>query len=105
MKRIRFNEGSSGRVVCRFFSSTGQLEVPDSIQYRIDCSDNDEEIRDWTSVTPDSAVAIQLSADDNDTILVNQEIEKHVVTVEATYGAEKVTDSIDYEVRNLRFLP
>ncbi len=101
----RVNEGSSAQLVATFLDAAREEAVPQSVEYRVDCVENGERIRDWTSKTPAPVVAIDLTDEDNVSVLLNKGIERHEVTVRAGYGINDfITSKYVYEVANLRFL-
>lgn len=104
MKRV--DEGSDATLVLTFYDAAGVLTTPSSIEYRVDCLDNRMQLRDWTSVPPNSQVDVDLTPEDNESVMVAKSIEVHEVTVRAEHsGIRIITGRFQYEVQNLRFLP
>lgn len=103
MKTI--NEGSTGRLILRFYDKYGRGIVPESVRYRIDDVDSNDEVREWTEITPESYEhTLLLTRTDNDIIATsgNPEYERRRVTIEYIYNTDEyVTDEIYYRVRNL----
>lgn len=88
----------------RFLNEHGQLQMPATVQYRIDCLSSGAQVRDWTDVTPGPTVQIPIPSEDN-RILAGLDRELRRVTVVASYGdGELVPDEYDYVVKNLRYL-
>jgi hypothetical protein len=102
----RVNEGVSAILGVTFKDHDGQLQPPLTIRYRVDCVDNKQELRDWTVVvSPASEIEIELTPSDNAIVFVSRGVERHVVTVEATYSGDgQIAEEYEYEVKNLRFL-
>ncbi len=75
------------------------------MEYRVDCADNRQQLRDWTTVAADSPLDIQLTPDDNESVITTKAVEVHEVTVRAEYGGtQQITGKYRYEVENLRFM-
>ena len=99
------NEGTTSYVTASFYDNNDVLAVPTTIQYRIDCLTNNQQVKDWTSVTADSAVTITISSTENALINQRQSTETRVVTIKATYGSgDEVTEEYQYGVTNLNFI-
>lgn len=105
MRMKRVNEGSSALLTVGFFDADDTPAVPQSVEYRIDCVETGEQIRDWVSLSPAPEISISLTAEDNASMQTGRSVEQHEVTVRAGYGsAQYLTDRYKYEVANLRFL-
>lgn len=105
MATMRINEGTTARVCVEFFDEDGVLTAPQSVEYRLDVKDNGQEILDWTPIAPAATIEILISDEENDSFIPTQALERHAVTVRATYDmTEQITGQYVYEVRNLRFL-
>lgn len=102
----RIKENTTAILSLVFKNDQGELEAPQSIQYRVDCVENREQLRDWTVVTPSLAeVEIELTPEDNACVHTHRGVERHVVTVKADYnGDQQLNNECIYEVQNLRFL-
>lgn len=104
MENKQISEGTTATLSMAFFDPDGDAVVPATLRYRIDCVQNRQQIRDWTSLTPAAQVDVELTEDDNDNV-TSRASEIHEVTVEATYGASgQITSCYRYTVKNLPFL-
>lgn len=104
LKRVK--EGTTAVVTVNLYDDEGILANPSTLEYRIDCVESREQIRDWTSVpSPSSPDEVTLTPEDNACMMPERDIEKHEITFRATYdGGTEVTSRYVYEVANLRFL-
>lgn len=97
------NEESSAFLTVSFYDKNDELTTPSSIQYRLDCLTNDQQIRDWTAFSPASVIEIGLNANDNSIIDQGNFEEIRLVTIEAYFGvSDKLTTTYQYLVKNLR---
>jgi hypothetical protein len=97
------NEESSAFLTVRFYDKNDELTTPSSIQYRLDCLTNNEEVRTWTALAPASVIEIGLDATDNAIVDQWNHTELRIITIEAYYGvSDKLTTTFKYLVKNLR---
>jgi len=74
------NEGSRCFIKAKFFDNTGKQQIPSSVSYRVDCETTGTLIQDWTSVTPDVQVEVQINATLNKIVNQRNDIERKTVT-------------------------
>ncbi len=91
-------EGCSAWLQVTLLDKLGELAVPTSVRYRIDCLTVATQIKDWTAATAASTQEIFLSANDHVIIGPKNKQETLRVTVEATYAssADRITSEFDY---------
>ena len=78
-------------------------ESPANISYRIDCLSNKTEIVPDTAVTPAAEVEITLKPAINIIVDQNKTVERRLVTVTATYGADDaLVREYEYNIKNMR---
>lgn len=95
------NENSAARLTVTFLDFDSEQSAPSSVTYRVDTAAG-VQLRDDTSLTPAGQIQITLNAVDNAINDSNLEMEQHVVTVKASYGAnDKLNAVFRYNVRNL----
>lgn len=109
MSRIKvINEQNSQSLVFNLEDEDGEPAVPERFEYRIDCLEGGEAIRDWTNVTPAAEIVVPLTSQDNAMVNADREWETHVVTVRANYAGsgdpDYLTEEVRYRVKNLAFL-
>lgn len=99
------NEASTCTVRARFYNNSNDLAVPESARYSIRDLTNDRIVRDWTSVTVNSQIDIEVSAEDNLCFTNNRRpkrFEERVVTVQVNAGQDSQrTAEVKYWIRNL----
>lgn len=97
------NEESSAFLTVEFYDKNDELTTPSSVQYRLDCLTNNQEVRTWTAFNPASVIEIGLDTNDNSIIDQGNFTELRLVTIEAYYGvSDKLTTTFQYLVKNLR---
>lgn len=105
---LKINELSTGFLDIEFENPAGELEVPTSARYRIDCLTTGNQVVTWTAITGLAAsmtltIANTLNAMQDG---ANNSIELKRVTVEATYDVDDVIyEKYDYQLRNLNQVP
>jgi len=77
------NEGSRCFVTAKFSDLNDVPQIPTSVQYRVDCETTGQALLDWTFVTPDVKVQIQIDATLNTIVNRSNAIERKVVTIQA----------------------
>jgi hypothetical protein len=99
-------ERSTAYLTVTFKDKNGAAAIPSSIVYRVDCATTGEALRAETAIVPASQVEITVNADENAIRNEANKTEVRCVTVVATYGdsTDRVSDSFEYKVENLRFL-
>lgn len=100
----RIKEGSFYEVTAYFYDSAGDVALPTDIRYQIFCKTNEKVVRDWTTVPIGTSVTITATADDNAIIndINAREIRQLVVQTNYTDPSLQTTESIEWEVQNLR---
>lgn len=74
------NEGSRCFVKAKFFDRKEQPQIPTSLSYRVQCETTGTLLQDWTTVTPDTMVEVQIDATLNRIINRRNVIERKVIT-------------------------
>jgi hypothetical protein len=67
-------------------SASGELSAPGSVDFRIDCITNNQEVLDWTSVTADDTVSIAIASLYNAIITTTNASEIKQLTVTGDRG-------------------
>jgi len=99
------NEGTSFEVQADFTDASGAPVTPTTVEYRVDDIFTGKEIRTWTSLTPAESVTVPIAPEDTAILNDDRAEEQRTVTIKAPYGAsEQITESIDFAIKNLRFL-
>ncbi len=99
------NEQTSARLTITLLDYDDAQQVPSSVTYRVDDVATAAEIRDDAVLTPAGSIDITLNSIDNTIQNTALELERHRVTVKASYGAtDKLNAAFDYYVRNLVFV-
>ncbi|MFO1417256.1 MAG: hypothetical protein U1E83_01165 [Methylotetracoccus sp.] len=98
------NAGTTVYLSVSFRDQHGNLAVPSSVEYRVDCPNTGQAVRAVTSVTPAATVEIALSATDNTLLNAGHDTEFRTVTVRGGYGADDaVVTDFTYQIRKTRF--
>ena len=101
MERVR--EGSGCTIRARFFSDLKTPTVPVTARYRLRDVTNNRVIVDWTDVTPDIYVDVQVAPDSNAIFRNSVSYQEHAFVVQADSGlATQWTDEVRYQVLNLQ---
>jgi hypothetical protein len=80
-------------------------EVPSTLEYRLDCATNDQELVDWTEVNPSTSVRITVHSASNAIIDDENEYERKILTYRATYlETDIVYGEAEYWVKNLSYV-
>jgi hypothetical protein len=74
------NEGSRCFVKAKFFDHAENAQIPTSLSYRVDCQTTGATLLDWTTVTPDTVVEVQIDATLNVIQRRGNSIERKAVT-------------------------
>ena len=74
------NEGSRCFIKAKFSDNRDRGQIPTSIAYRVDCETTGTLIQDWTTVTHDVEVEVQINATLNTIINQRNQIERKTVT-------------------------
>jgi hypothetical protein len=77
------NEGSRCFVKAKFFDNREQPQIPTSLSYRVQCETTGTLLLDWTAVTPDTQVEVQIDATLNVIIRPHNPIERKSATFRA----------------------
>lgn len=101
------NELSTFTVQFTFKGEGGEEVVPDSARYLIYDTDNNRVVLDWTELTPESIVRVNIPASVNavyqDRRGRKRRTECRVITVQSNYDQDSQTSAeVEYAVRNLR---
>jgi hypothetical protein len=96
------NERTTAYLTVDFRDKAGELTIPTSSQYCLDCLATGTVIREFDDLPVDSSVEITLTPDDNSILDDTNDYETKRVTVKATYGIDdEVTNEFLYNVKNL----
>jgi hypothetical protein len=106
LTRGRVNEGSAFTATANFFSDAWVATAPTNAQYRLDRVGSNqsgfEQITDWTSLTPATAVSVPLSASQNAIRCDYNRDETRQLTVRGDNGlAGQAIKTLRYSVTNL----
>ena len=74
------NEGSRCFIKAKFSDKNDLPQIPNSVSYRVDCETTGTLIQDWTTVTPNVQVEVQINATLNKIISQRNQIERKTVT-------------------------
>jgi len=74
------NEGSRCFVKAKFFDRKGMPQIPTSLSFKVQCETTGTVLQDWTSVTPDTVVEVQINATLNSIVSRRNTIERRTVT-------------------------
>jgi len=98
------NEGSRCFIKAKFFDKNGLAQIPTSVAYRVDCETTGTLIQDWTTVTPDVQVEVQINATLNKIINQRNPLERKVVTflANADPAANAFTEVQEYDLIGLQ---
>ncbi len=105
--KIQLNESSAAVLAISFVDETDTPTTPTTLEYRIDCESNDQEILDWTEVVGlSTTVEVPITASQNAIITDANLTEVKVVTIRVDYGLDtQYVDDFRYTVQNLKFFP
>jgi len=99
------NEQTSRDVSVSFTNSSGISQIPDAVSYRIDCQTNEVAVKALTSITPAADITIPVTVLENVIINDDNALETKRITLIATWGTDEgITEQIDYDVNNLRYV-
>jgi hypothetical protein len=99
------NEFTTEPIIVTFKDEDGDPITPTSAKWRVDDVRSGTEVRAWTVLTVASIITLQLLAADTTILNVNNHTEEREVTVSAEFtGNKRQTLTVNYEIRNLRFL-
>lgn len=97
------NEGSAFTATAYFRDEATQAALsPTTAEYRIDCIETGNQVKDWTTLTPGESVSISITSTDNAIISDGNRRELKQLTVAADRGLS--TQSLGralYRVENL----
>ena len=98
------NEGSRCFIKAKFYDNQARAQIPNSIAYRVDCETTGTLIQDWTPVTPDVQVEVQIDATLNKIINQRNPLERKVVTflANADPAANAFTEIQSYDLIGLQ---
>ena len=102
---VTVNERTTFEITTSFTDTSGTPMVPVTVEYRIDDVNLGQEVRPWTAITPADVAVISIYT--SDTAILNniRRYETKTVTVRAEYGNNGyITGSMDFVVKNLRFM-
>jgi hypothetical protein len=107
MAREFVDEATACRVRARFFGPGNIATIPATVRYRNKDVSNDRIVTDWTEVSADEVITIEVTADENrvyrDSSRKFQQFEKRVVVVQANFDMPtQASREIPYLIRNLR---
>ena len=99
------NELTTEPVVVNFKNEDGDPITPLTAKYRVDDVRSGTQIRDWVVLSVAATITITLLEADTTILNVSNHTEEREVTVSATFsGNKRQTITVNYEIRNLRFL-
>src|SRR5262249_31390074 len=100
------NEGSRCFVKAKFFDHDGKPQIPNSLEYRVDCETTGTSLQDWTTVTPGAVVEVQIDATVNAIVNRRNQIERKVVTFQANAdpASGAFTETQEYDLIALEAL-
>jgi len=100
---LTVREGSVCSIRTRFFDAQKAPVIPSTARYRLRDLTNNRTIVDWTEMTPDSYVDVQISPESNAIYRDNCSYQEHAFVVQADAGlATQWVDEVRYQVQNLR---
>ena len=100
---LSVREGSVCTVRVRFFNDQKAPTIPQTARYRLRDITNNRVIIDWTNVTPDSFVDVQMSPDNNAIYRDSVAYQEHAFVMQADTGLPtQWTDEVRYQVQNLQ---
>ena len=103
---MNINEQTSAYCTVRFYNRAGDLAIPISAQYRVDCSTTLTSLVPPTPLTPASVIEIHITASQNRIIDPANAQEEKSVTVVANYGTDDmITTQTNYTILNLHHVP
>lgn len=96
------NEGSTARVLLTFLTVTGAQEAPTQFVWRIDTEAGLPVVAPTTESSPEAQHELYLTPNQVAIQDTDLQVEGHILTVMATYGAtDGVNSTYRYGVRNL----
>lgn len=102
MRVRRYNEGQSATVNIVFQDDEEALVVPTTLRYRIDCLTTGRTVRDWTTLTPASTVAIPITPSDNAILNTRNASERKQMVIQTDYGTDdQAVEYSEWIVKNL----
>lgn len=98
------NEGSRCFIKAKFFDKLENPQIPSSVSYRIDCETTQQQILDWTDVTPAAVIEVVVDATTNVMVNSRNPIERKAVTVRANADPPTAafTDVQKFDLINLQ---
>lgn len=98
------NEGSRCFVKAKFFDRKEQPQIPTSLDYKVQCETTGTLLQDWTTVTPNTSVEVQIDATLNKIVSRRNPIERKVVTFRANADPPEsaFTEDQFYDLINLQ---
>jgi hypothetical protein len=97
------NEGSRCFIKAKFFDRRETPQIPTSLSYKVQCETTGTVLQDWTAVTPDTVVEVQIDATLNKIVNRRNTIERKVVTFMANADPPEsaFTEDQEYDLINL----
>lgn len=92
----------SSFVATAYFRNGDAAATPTTARYRVDCLTTGKTIREWTSLTPASSIAITIDKDDNAIQYDANDLERRQILLEADTGASQSRALARWEVYNLQ---
>lgn len=100
---MSIREGSTCTIRTRFFDDASLATTPTTARYRLRDVTNNRTIVDWTDVTPDTAIDINISPESNAIYRDNVTYQENALVVQADAGlASQWTDEVRYQITNLK---
>lgn len=103
LPKTRVTERSAFTATAYFRTrATKAAATPTTARYRIDDLESEEQVRDWTSLTPGTSIAISITAGDNAIKSDSKHRETKQITVQAEHGTDsQVTQTAIWKVTNI----
>jgi len=100
---MNINERSTAYLTVRFYAKDGSLAAPTAVVYSIHDLTNGQEVRAETALVAGAEIEITLTTADTAIINDNNQFERRLVIVEATYGVDDaVRSQYEFQVYNLK---
>lgn len=100
---LEVREGSVCTIRARFFNDQKVPTVPTTARYRLRDVTNNRTITDWTEVSPEIYVDVQIEAEDNAIYRTSLSFQEHAFVMQANTGlSTQWTDEVRYHVLNLQ---
>lgn len=100
---LSVREGSVCTIRARFFNDLRVPTVPTTARYRIRDVTNNRTVVDWTDVTPDTFVDIQIAPESNAIYRDSLTFQENALVMQADAGlSTQWVDEVRYQITNLK---